>query len=168
VWQGCHEEGFKSPRPDELPPHTEPYPRQLNDLLLNGRTAARVVEQPTLAPPLRVHARGLYSVEAAVEILIDHATWLRRNDFTTRFVHTTTNVTNEPAMASIDWPAAIASLDSGEMPCSGGDGRILRLAASLAEGIPVNLRDAVTGLDTCNIDILTKAVLHASGHRPST
>jgi hypothetical protein len=120
------------------------------------------------ATALRVHARGLYPVEAAVEILIDHATWLRRNDFTTRFVHTTTNVTNEPVMASIDWPAAIASLDSGELPCSGGEGRILRLAASLAEGIPVDLRDAVTGLDTRNIAILTKAVIHASGRRPST
>ena len=28
-------------------------------------------------------------------------------------------------MAAIDWPAAIVALDAGELPCSGGEGRIL-------------------------------------------
>jgi hypothetical protein len=43
---------------------------------------------------------------------------------------------------------------------------MLRLAASLAGGTPVNLRDALTGLDGRNVQLVINAVLHASGHRP--
>jgi ABC-type transport system involved in cytochrome bd biosynthesis fused ATPase/permease subunit len=50
-------------------------------------------------------------------------------------------------MAAIDWGAAITALQAGELPCSGGERRILQLAAALAAGIPVDLRDTVTGLD---------------------
>ena len=35
--------------------------------------------------------------------------------------------------------------------CSGGERRIFRLAASLAAGLPVNLRDTLTGLDEHNL-----------------
>jgi hypothetical protein len=44
-------------------------------------------------------------------------------------------------MAAIDWPTAITALDEGGLPASGGERRVLRLAASLADGIPVDLRD---------------------------
>jgi hypothetical protein len=71
-------------------------------------------------------------------------------------------------MAAIDWPAAIAALDAGELPCSSGEQRILRLAASLADGIPVSLSDAVTGLDHHNLSRLLTAICHASGKRPQT
>jgi hypothetical protein len=53
--------------------------------------------------------------------------------------------------AAIDWDAVINTLNAGELPCSGGERRTLRLSASLAAGIPVDLRDAVTGLDDRNI-----------------
>jgi len=48
----------------------------------------------------------------------------------------------------------------------GGEQRILRLAASLADGIPVDLRHALTGLDDRNIQLMTTAILHTSGQRP--
>jgi hypothetical protein len=51
------------------------------------------------------------------------------------------------------------------LPCSGGEGLILRIAASIAEGVPVDLREAVTGLDEGNIALVAGAVLHAAGHR---
>jgi hypothetical protein len=35
--------------------------------------------------------------------------------------------------------------------------------ASLAEGIPANLRDALAGLDTTNVGLVARAVLHAGG-----
>jgi hypothetical protein len=108
---------------------------------------------------LRAHASGLYSLEAAAELIIGHRTWLRHTDFTA-FITTGT------ALASIDWPAAITALDTGGLPCSGSEQRILRLAASLADGIPVSLHDALTGLDDHNINLVTTAVLHASGRRP--
>lgn len=49
----------------------------------------------------------------------------------------------------------------------GGERRILQLAASLAAGIPVNLQDAVTGLDSDNAARLLAAIGHATGKRPS-
>ena len=35
-------------------------------------------------------------------------------------------------------------------------------------GIPVNLRDALTGIDGRGTQLMVQAVLHASGHRPSS
>lgn len=69
-------------------------------------------------------------------------------------------------MAAIDWNAVISALQAGELPCSVGERRILMLSASLAGGIPVDLRDAATGLDDRNIQRLVIAILHASGKRP--
>lgn len=48
----------------------------------------------------------------------------------------------------------------------GSERRILLVSASLAGGIPVNLRDAVTGIGACNTDRLTTAIRDATGKRP--
>jgi hypothetical protein len=123
---------------------------------------------PALNTALRACARGLYPAEASVELLISHGSFLRRNDFRHRFVHHSTSITDGTTpMATIDWPAAVIALDIGDLPCSGGEHRILRIAASLAHGIPVDLRDCLTGLDHHNIQRVITAVLHASGQRPS-
>ena len=120
--------------------------------------------EPPLAGPLRAWARGIYPDEAGAELLIGHASFLHRADFTSRFI----SIPGDGAgLAAIDWAAAIAALDDS-MPCSGGENRMLRLAASLAAGIPVNLRDALTGIDGRGIQLVLQAVLHASGHRPSS
>jgi hypothetical protein len=119
-----------------------------------------------LTAALRACAAGLYPLEAGVALLISNGTFLRRSDFTTRFIsHGTSNGT---PMAAIDWDAAITALTSGCLPCSGGERRLLMLSASLAGGIPVDLRDAVTGIDDDNIARLVTAILHASGKRPET
>ena len=121
---------------------------------------------PALRTALRACAAGLYPVEAGVDLLIAHAWLLDRSDFRDRFIHHGISITDgNTDMAEIDWAAAIHALHIGELPCSGGEGRILRLAASLASGIPVDLRDALTGLDHRNINRLVTAVLHASGQR---
>lgn len=116
-----------------------------------------------LATALRAHARGVHCQEAAVELLIGHACWLRREDFLHTFVHTAP--VNRTPMAAIDWAEAITALDHGQLPCSGGEGRMLRLAASLAEGIPIDLRGALTSLDRHNVELVSRAVTHATGHR---
>ena len=69
-------------------------------------------------------------------------------------------------MAAIDWDAAITALHAGELTCSGGERRILRLAASLAAGTPVSLCDTVTGLDQDSTARLITAIRHAAGKRP--
>jgi hypothetical protein len=71
-------------------------------------------------------------------------------------------------MAAIDWDATATALHAGEIPCSAGERRILTPSASLAGGIPVDLRDAATGLDDRNVQRLVTAILHASGKRPET
>ena len=145
----------------ELPDNTAPSPRHLADLLTSP--IRRIGAEPSSAKPLRAHARGLYAAEAAVDLLINHAVWLRREAFADRFLHP---AQGDPPTANIDWADAITALDAGQLPCSGGEGRILRLAPSIAGGTPVDLRDALTGLDHRNVELLVQAVRHANGRRP--
>jgi hypothetical protein len=116
-----------------------------------------------LQAALRAQAEGLHACEAATELLIGHGSWLRRADFVDEFVHTDTEPAVDIMVSAVDWPEAITALDAGRLPCSGGERRILAIAASLAEGLPVDLRDALTGLDSTNIHLVAAAVLHANG-----
>jgi len=119
-----------------------------------------------LTAALRAHAAGLYPGEADTELLISHGAILHRDDFTP-FVHTGTSISDGTTMlAWIDWPAALSALHHGQLPVSGGERRILQLAASIAEGSPVSLRDTIPGLDDRNLKLLTTAIKHAAGHRP--
>src|SRR5262249_3009457 len=94
-------------------------------------------------------------------LLAGSGTFLHRPDFTGRFIeHGRTGGT---AMAAIDWDAAITALKGGELPCSGGERRLLLLSASLGEGIPVDLQAALTGLDPRNASLVIKAIAHAAG-----
>ena len=120
-----------------------------------------------LTAALRACAAGIYPLEAGVALLISNGTFIHRPDFTSRFITTGTSISNGTTlMADIDWDAAITALNAGELPCSGGERRVLQLSASLAGGIPVDLRDAVTSLDDSNVARLVTAILHGSGKRP--
>jgi len=120
-----------------------------------------------LAAALRACAAGLYPLEAGTGLLISNGTFLHRDDFTSRFITVATSISDGTSpMAAIDWDAAVTALHAGELPCSGGERRVLELSSSLSGGIPVDLRDAVTGLDDANIARLVTAILHASGKRP--
>jgi hypothetical protein len=118
-----------------------------------------------LARSLRACAHGIYPDEAAVGLIISHATFLHRADFTSQFINYGTDP-DGTVMAAVDWDTAIAVLNGGGLPCSGGEQRILKVSASLGAGIPVNLRDAVTGLDDLNIQRLLTAIKHGAGKRP--
>jgi len=113
---------------------------------------------PSLPAALRAGAAGLYALEAAVGLIIAHSTWLTRDDFTCLIEHGTRT-------AAIDWEAAACALETGGLPCSRGESRMLTLASSLAGQAPVNLGDAITGIDDRNVGLLVQAVLHASGQR---
>jgi hypothetical protein len=113
----------------------------------------------SLATALRACAAGLYPLEAGIGLLIANGTFLHRSDFASRFV-----LHGTAGMAAVDWDAA-AALTAGELSCSAGEQRIFKLAASLAAGIPVDLNDAVTGLDQHNTQRLVTAIRHASGQR---
>ena len=119
-----------------------------------------------LTGALRACAAGLYPLEAGVALLAANGAFLRRGDFTSRFIETGTSITDGTTpMAAIDWDAGITALNSGGLPCSGGERRILLLSASLAGGTPVSLRDTVTGLDDRNTALLITAIRHTAGER---
>lgn len=125
-----------------------------------------------LSASLLENAKGLLCDEAAVELLINQRSWLHRRDFVERFVDTVTPPTTsqQPTCSTdaafVEWAGALCALDAGQLPCSSGEGQLLRIAASLAAGIPVDLRDAITGLDSTNTRLVARAIFHASGQQP--
>jgi hypothetical protein len=119
-----------------------------------------------LIAALRAHAAGLLPEEAGTELLIGHGGILPRDDFA-RFVHTGTSISDgTTVMAWIDWDAALSALHHGQIPLCGGERRILTLAASIADGTLVSLRQTIPGLDNPNLKLLTTAIRHAAGHPP--
>lgn len=152
---------------DDLPDLSAPPARHPATLASDASTSPRVIREPDdppLAKPLRTGVRGLWpAAQAGTELLIGHSTWLQRSDFRDRFAHLDNAIIGDTETAAIDWPAAITALDTGHLPCSSGEAKILRLTASLVDGIPVNLRDALTGMDNHNLDLVSQAVLHTAG-----
>jgi hypothetical protein len=97
-------------------------------------------------------------------VLIEHRSWLLRADFVDEFVEVIDGTPGDAAMAFVDWAAALEALEGGRFACSSSEDRVFRIAASIAEGIPVDLRDATCGLDGANARRVADALVHAAGH----
>jgi hypothetical protein len=67
-------------------------------------------------------------------------------------------------VAAVDFAAA-ADAVQGTLPCSDGERQVLLMAASIAEGIPVSLREAALCMDAANAARAARAVCHAAGCR---
>jgi len=120
----------------------------------------------TLPAALRACAAGYYPAEAGTDLLIRHGCFLHRRDFA-GFIHAGTSISDGiTPMAEVDWDAAISALHAGQLPASGGEHRILQLAASIAAGTPVSLREAIPGLDDRNLQLVITAIRHTAGQRP--
>jgi hypothetical protein len=117
-----------------------------------------------LAAALRAAAAGILPGEAGTSLLIGCGAFLHRSDFTDRFTETAASMSDGTPLAWVNWDNAITALNTGQIPASSGETAILRLAASLAAGIPVSLRDTTTALDQHNLQLLTTAIRHAAGH----
>lgn len=135
--------------------YAETHPAKLS----KAAPAFRVNE---LRDAIRLYADGTLCLQAAAEILIAQD-WLRRNDFTRRFVTCHQSLSDSRLLAIIDWQGLTTSLDTGTFHCSAGEKRMLRLTASLAQGTPVNLAETLTGIDHNNAQLVAKAVLQAAG-----
>jgi hypothetical protein len=111
-----------------------------------------------LAGLLRSSAAGSYADESAVELLIAHGSWLRRDDFAAACV----NYDHDGArpVVWIDWEAVPGFLDG--TACSSSEARILRLAAELA-GVDAGhpLTQLLASLDDTNSALVVHAIAHA-------
>jgi len=67
-------------------------------------------------------------------------------------------------VAIVDFAAAAGAVQ-GWMACSPSERQVLLAAASIAEGIPVDLREAAACLDGVNAARVAAAICHAAGHR---
>lgn len=113
----------------------------------------------THADDLRAWARGMYTTEAATELLL--------RAFGGKFaapgnpwIHRSTEPEGPSQVSAwIDF----AAIPDEVGPLSGGERRFLMLAASLAEDVPVVLGDLVSGLDRENLDLVLAAIAHAGG-----
>jgi hypothetical protein len=117
-----------------------------------------------ISAALRAAAAGLHPDEAATALVISHGCFLHRDDFTC-MVHAGTSISDGATlMAWIDWDAVRDALSRGQFPASSSERHILQIAASIAAGHPVSLRDTIPGLDQRNLKLVTTAIRHAAGH----
>ena len=112
---------------------------------------------------MRVWAKGILCLEAAVGLLIGHGSWLYHQDFLDAAVEMITESGRE--MAFVDFTAAADALAAGGLPCSAGERAVLQVAAGIAVGCPVNLEDALARMDAATAALVAGAVLHAAGAR---
>lgn len=151
--------------PASLPEQTSQELARLIDLAMQAAEPAGALPgRWQLTAALRAGSKGMYCDQAATELLIRHGSWLRRDDFTARYILTGTSQAGD-ITAAIDWEEAITALHAGDLPCSSSEAAILGLAASFATATPVVLRHAITGLDQANLYLVTNAISDAGGHK---
>jgi hypothetical protein len=107
-------------------------------------------------------AVGDYSAEAAVLLLANAGHWLPQLQ-ATGLVCLLDDVDGEGLWAQVAWPEVDAALRAGTIVGDGSQLRLLRAAASLADGQPVDLGDLAAGLDRAALGLLLAAVAHAGG-----
>jgi len=117
-----------------------------------------------LADAVRAWARGWLPTEAAAELLIAHRAWLEREDFLQAAVEVEWEPFRGRQVAAIDFAAAAEAVQ-GALPCSDGERQVLLVAASIAGGIPVDLREAALCMDAVNAARAARAICHAAGRR---
>lgn len=111
------------------------------------------MDEPDEAPAdeLRAWARGMLPLEAATELLIRGG-----------FAQTWRPWVRWDADANRHW-IAFASIPDEIGGMSGGQGRFLRIAASIGGDVPVILGDEIPGLDRTYLTLVLSAVSHACG-----
>ena len=115
-------------------------------------------------------AVGDYTAEAAILLLANFGHWLPQLQDADLIT-----IEDDPAggdrWAQIQWEDLPAALTEGRIFGSSGELRVLRAAASLVDGQPLNLGDVASGLDRRGLSLLLAAIAHAGGsheHREET
>lgn len=120
------------------------------------------IDEQQLTTMLMRGATGMYLHEAAVRLLLRHGYWLRRRDFR-NYIDV-----DSLGRAAIDFGAAMAALDRGELVGDDESQKVLRIAASMSGVYPVHLREVVEGIDRDGIKHIAEAIMYADGFLNST
>jgi len=123
---------------------------------------AETIASGRLAGLIRDAAAGMLPDMAAAGLIIGHGHFLHDPAFR-RIIAAGSSVTDGQPFAVIRWNAALWALENGHLPCSGSERAVLLIAASLAEGTPVSLRENLGSLDRRNITLVTDAITAANG-----
>jgi hypothetical protein len=107
-------------------------------------------------------AVGDYSAEAAVLLLANAGHWLPQLQGA-GLISLLGDVDGEGLWAQIAWPDVDSALRAGTIGGSSSQLRLLRAAASLADGQPVDLGDLAAGVDRDGLALVLAAVAHAGG-----
>lgn len=125
----------------------------------------KLEEYNELVESLYEQVMGINAETAAVDLIAHHGVWLHRRDFAPFVTRRRCRHTAEP-VATIRWRAAHTALRRGQLPCSGSEADVIRIACSLAAGIPVSLRHVLGNLDDRNIVHVVRAIDIANGTWP--
>ncbi len=123
---------------------------------------AETIASGRLAGLIRDAAAGMLPDMAAADLIIGHGHFLHDPAFR-RIIAAGSSVTDGQPFAVIRWNAALWALENGHLPCSSSERAVLLIAASLAEGTPVSLRENLGSLDRRNITLVTDAITAANG-----
>ena len=115
-----------------------------------------------LAALLEGTAAGMLADTAAAGLIIAHGHFLHDPAFR-KIIAAGSSVADGQPFAVIRWNAAVTALELGCLHATGSERAVLLIAASLAEGTPVSLRDCLGSLDRRNIALVTDAITAANG-----
>jgi hypothetical protein len=130
------------------------------------KTPGARLDPDQLRAALRRWADGYLPSMAAVELLIAHGHWLRREPF---LRHVALGGDDEHLLAQPDWAAlhqllAVGGSGGGLFDTSSERG-VLAVACSIGAGTPVDLLDVLLSCDQTNVRLVADAVLTAGGAR---
>jgi hypothetical protein len=108
-------------------------------------------------------AVGDYALEAAVLLLVESGHWLPRLQSAGLVAIALDGDADEGPWAAVQWGDLDQALRTGVLTGSSGQRRLLRAAAGLADGQPVDLADLTAGVDRAELTLLLAALAHAAG-----
>ena len=115
-----------------------------------------------LAALIEGTADGMLADTAAAGLIIAHGHFLHDPAFR-RIIAAGSSVADGQPFAVIRWNAAVTALELGCLHATGSERAVLLIAASIAEGTPVSLRDCLGSLDHRNIALVANAITAANG-----